>query len=70
MIYIYPLGSKLLYYYTDTVEIILHYECECVLRDKYMEMCLGGCEGVYKSAYLSGDVGGGLTEGLHIHMYM
>ena len=38
--------DELLYHYTDTVEIILYYECECVLWDEYTETCLGGCEGV------------------------
>ena len=33
---IYPLWLNLLYYYIVTVEIILYYECECVLWDEYM----------------------------------
>ena len=52
------------------MEIILYYECECVLRDEYIETCLDGCERVYTSGYLWGDVGGGLTKGLYIHIYL
>ena len=40
---LYSMWLKLVYYYTDTVEIILYYECECVLRDEYIETCLDEC---------------------------
>ena len=58
---IYPLWLKLLYYYKVTVEIILYYECKCVLWDGYMKTCLGG--------YLWGDVGGGLKQGIYINIW-
>ena len=58
---IYPLRLKLLYYYIVTVEIILYYECECVLWDEYMKTCLGG--------YLWGDIGGGLKHGIYINIW-
>ena len=58
---IYPLWLKLLYCYTVTVEIILYYECECVLWDEYMKTCLGG--------YLWGDVGGGHKQGIYINIW-
>ena len=58
---IYPLRLKLLYYSIVTVEIILYYECECVLCDAYMKTCLGG--------YLWGDIGGGLKHGIYINIW-
>ena len=58
---IYPLWLKLLYYYIVTVEIILYYECECVLWDEYMNTCLGG--------YLWGDVGWGLKQGIYFNIW-
>ena len=58
---IYPLWLKLLFYYIVTVEIILYYECECVIWDEYRKTCLGG--------YLWGNVGGGLKQGIYINIW-
>ena len=44
--------SELIYYYSDTVEIIVYYVWWCVVLGECLEVCPGGYEGEYEHVYV------------------
>ena len=46
--------SELIYYYSETVEIIVYYVWGCVGLGECFEVCQGGCEGEYEYMYVLG----------------
>ena len=60
--------SKLIYYYSDTLEIILYYVWVCVVLGECLEVCNGGDEGKYEHVYVWRGGGTSITKSMYINI--
>ena len=58
----------LIYYYSDTVELIVYYVWGCVVLVECLEVCHGGYEGEYEHVYVFMGGSTSITKGMHIHI--
>ena len=60
--------SELIYYYSDTVEIIVYYVWGCVVLGECLELCHGGYEGEYEHVYVFRGGSTSITKSMYIHI--
>ena len=58
--------SELIYYYSDTVKIIVYYVWVCVILGECIEVCHGGYKGEYEHVYVWRGGGTSITKSMYI----